>query len=63
MKAEQGGLRSRSPAACVTPPSPAIWNLAIPDSNKEEECPRDTVEGDVGQEEARVEAGGPEQVL
>jgi hypothetical protein len=35
--------------------------LQDPDSNKEEECPRDTVEGDVGQE-VGVEAGGPEKV-
>lgn len=38
-------------------------NLAIPDSHKEEQCPRNAVEGDIGQEEAGVEAGGPEQVL
>lgn len=44
-------------------PTPAIPVLAIPDSNKEQQCPRDTVEGDIGQEEAGVEAGSPEQVL
>lgn len=36
--------------------------LQDPDSNKEEEYPRDTIEGDVGQEEVGVDAGGPEKV-
>ena len=38
-------------------------NLAIPDSHKEEQRPRNAIEGDVRQEETGVEAGSPEQVL
>lgn len=61
---DTGGLWSGSPAACVWPPHlPAIPNLAIPDSDEEEQRPRNAVEGDIAQEEARVEAGSPEQVL
>lgn len=42
---------------------PTTLALAIPDSHKKEQRPTNTIKGDVGQEEAGVEAGGPEQVL
>lgn len=48
---------------CETSPLPVTLNLAIPDSNKEEQCPSGTIEGRVGQEEAGVETGSPQQVL
>lgn len=48
---------------CETSPLPVTLNLVIPDSNKEEQCPSGTIEGGVGQEEAGVETGSPQQVL
>lgn len=48
---------------CKTAPLSVTPNLAIPDSNKEEQCPSDTIEGRVGQEESGVETGSPQQVL
>lgn len=48
---------------CETSPPPVTLNLAIPDSNEEEQCPSGTIEGGVGQEEPGVETGSPQQVL
>lgn len=48
---------------CETSPLPNPLSLAIPDSNEEEQCPSGPVEGRVGQEEAGVETGSPQQVL
>lgn len=44
-------------------PTPLHLNLVLPDSNKEEQHPRNAVKRDVGQKEADIEAGSPEQVL